>query len=71
MDAIAPDHDAAHFPGALAQSFPGDPEIAELAALALALTDAFVGPDAPPLAAVDIPAIAWDHAILRRVPSAR
>lgn len=70
-DSWSLDHYAAHFPAALAGAFPDDPEIADLAALELALTDAFVGPDPDPLTVADLPAIDWEHAILRWVPTAR
>lgn len=65
------DHYAAHFPAALATAFPQDPEVAELAALELALADAFVGPDAEPLSAAHLAEVNWDEAVLRWVPTAR
>lgn len=70
-DSWSLDHYAAHFPAALAQAFPDDLEVAELASLELALTDAFVGTDAEPLIAAHLPQIDWDRAILRWVPTAR
>ena len=70
-DSWSLDHYAAHFPSALAQAYPDDPEVAELAMLELALTDAFVGPDTDPLTAVGLPEIDWDRAMLHWVATAR
>lgn len=64
------DHYAAHFPAALAAAFPSDREIAELAMLELALSDAFVGPDCEALDAADLPGLDWDRVIVRWVPTA-
>ena len=65
------DHYAAHFPAALAEALPDDPEVAELAALELALAEAFVGPDGAALTLAQLPEVDWDQAVLRWVPSAR
>ena len=65
------DHHATHFPAALAAICPDDPELADLAALELALADAFVGPDADPLGVTDLSDMDWDSVILQRVPTAR
>ncbi|MEP6784350.1 MAG: DNA-binding domain-containing protein [Sphingomonadales bacterium] len=56
------------FPATLALLYPDDPEVAELADLELALAEAFVGPDAEPLAAEQIARADWDRAILRFTP---
>ncbi len=65
------DHYTAFFPPALATACPHEPEVAELAALELALTDAFVGLDCEVLDATELPHIDWDRAIVRWVPTAR
>ena len=70
-DSWSLDHYASHFPAALAEACPDDPEVAELAALELALADAFVGRDAEPMDAACLPDIDWDHAVLRWVPGSR
>lgn len=70
-DSWSLDHYAAHFPSALAAAFPSDRDVAELAMLELALTDAFVGPDCEALDPADLPHIDWDRAIVRWVPTAR
>ncbi len=57
------------FPATLALLYPDDPEVGELADLEFALTEAFVGPDAEPLAAERIAQIDWDRAILRFTPT--
>ncbi len=56
------------FPTTLRDLYPQDPEIAELAALELALSEAFVAIDTPPLA-IDLAAVDWDHAQFEFVPS--
>lgn len=56
------------FPATLRNLHPNDPEIADLAMLELALAEAFVATDAPPLAA-DLAAIDWDRARFYFVPS--
>lgn len=70
-DSWSLDHYAAHFPDALAVALPNDREIAELAALEQALTDAFIGPDAATLTPAQLADIDWDTAVLRLVPTAR
>ena len=76
IDAVPP-HDwtldayALGFPAGLHGQFPDDPEIAELAALELALGEAFVAGDAAALAPEALGEVDWDHARLRLVPSAR
>lgn len=70
-DSWSLDHYAAHFPPALAAAFPSDPDVAELAMLELALSDAFVGPDCQALDAGELPWIDWDSATVRWVPTAR
>lgn len=57
------------FPATLALLYPDDPEVGELADLELALGEAFVGPDAEPLAADRIAQVDWDRAILRFTPT--
>lgn len=57
------------FPATLALLYPDDPEVNELADLELALAEAFVGPDAEPLAAERIAQVDWDRAILRFTPT--
>ena len=76
IDARAPaswslDHYATHFPQALVKQWADDHEVGELAALELALSDAFVGPDAEAVASEDLPLVDWNNAILRWVPTAR
>ncbi|MGF7171968.1 hypothetical protein FHS91_003671 [Sphingobium xanthum] len=56
------------FPATLAMLYPIDPEVAELAALELALADAFVGPDVNRLAAEQIASADWDCVTLLFVP---
>jgi hypothetical protein len=70
-DSWSLDHYAVHFPVALTEALPDDPEVAELAMLEQALTDAFVGPDAMALSPDQLPHIDWDGALLRLVPTAR
>lgn len=64
------DHYAAHFPAALAEQLPAEPEVGELAALELALTNAFVGADGVALAVSSLANIDWDGAVLHWVPNA-
>ncbi|MBK6298936.1 MAG: putative DNA-binding domain-containing protein [Sphingomonadales bacterium] len=68
-DSWSLDHYAAHFPGALAEAMPEDPEVAELAMLEQALADAFVGQDAIALTPDQLAYIDWDTAMLRLVPT--
>ncbi|NRF71484.1 putative DNA-binding domain-containing protein [Aquincola sp. S2] len=60
------------FAGWLAEAWPGDPEVAELAQLDAALRRAFDGQDEAPLgleALAALPPDAWDSAVLRWHPS--
>lgn len=57
------------FPATLAERFPHDAEVVELARLELALTEAFITPDGAVLSIGDLPSIDWDEALLRLVPS--
>lgn len=70
-DSWSLDHYTAYFPAALAQALSESPEVAELAALEQALTDAFVGPDAATLTPDQLGGIDWDTVVLRLVPTAR
>lgn len=56
------------FPATLALLYPGDPEVAELAWLDMALGEAFVGPDGPALGG-DLAGVDWDRAVLRFTPT--
>lgn len=56
------------FPATVRDLYPEDPEIAELAALELALSEAFVAIDTPPIA-IDLASVDWDHAQFEFVPS--
>lgn len=57
------------FPETLELLFPNDPEIGELGWLDLALSEAFVGPDADPIDPAALGAVDWDHAVLRLGPT--
>ena len=57
------------FPETLRLLFSGDPEIAELGWLDLALSEAFVAPDADPLDSQALGAVDWDSAVLRLSPT--
>lgn len=57
------------FPATLALLYHDDAEIVELATLELALDEAFVGPDAPPIAADALGLLDWDRARLTFVPT--
>jgi len=57
------------FPATLAMLYPIDPEVAELAALELALADAFVGADAPRLTADQVATADWDSVTLLFTPT--
>jgi hypothetical protein len=70
-DSWSLDHYAAHLPLALAGQWSDDPEVGDLAALELALGDAFVGADAEALTPDCLPLVDWDKAVLRWVPTAR
>lgn len=56
------------FPTTLAILYPGDPEVAELAWLDMALGEAFVGPDSTVLGD-DLAHVDWDRAVLRFTPT--
>lgn len=56
------------FPATLRTLCPDDPEVGDLATIEWALSEAFVAPDAPPLAA-DLTTIDWDKARIGLVPS--
>lgn len=60
---------AAGFPDTLERLYPDDPEIAELGWLDLALSEAFVGPDAQPIDPAGLGEIDWDRAVLRLAPT--
>lgn len=64
LDAYADD-----FPETLDLLFRDDPEIAELGWLDLALSDAFVGPDAAPIGPDRLGEVDWDRATLRLSPT--
>lgn len=57
------------FPETLDVLFGAEPEVAELGWLDLALSEAFVGPDAEPVDPAMLGAIDWDNAVLRFVPT--
>jgi hypothetical protein len=57
------------FPATLAQLYPDDPEVSELAWIECALGEAFVGPDAPTVAVVGLGGVDWDRAVLRFTPT--
>lgn len=57
------------FPATLALLHPVDPEVTELASLELALAEAFVRPDAPPLAAARLAAVDWESAVIVFTPT--
>jgi hypothetical protein len=57
------------FPATLALLYPGDPEVAELAWLDMALDEAFVARDADALAADALGGVDWDRAVLQVTPS--
>lgn len=57
------------FPATLAMLYPDDPEIAELAWIDCALSEAFVGPDHATLGIDAIATIDWDRAILDFTPT--
>ena len=63
------------YPGGLVESlrhmWPGDPEVAELAALEWQLAEAFVAADDRPLTPADLPRLDWERTSLRLVASAR
>lgn len=57
------------FPATLALIYSDDPEVAELAAIELALEEAFVGADATALTIADMSDIDWESAVLRLLPT--
>lgn len=57
------------FPDSLERLFAADTGIPELGWLDLALSEAFVGPDAPPLDAAALAEVDWDAAVLRIAPT--
>ena len=59
----------AGFADTLAGLYPQDREVAEIAWLDQALSNAFTAPDATPLSAQAIAQIDWDHAILTLTPT--
>lgn len=60
---------ASGFPETLQRLFPDDPEIFELGWLDLALSEAFVGPDAASIDPATLAAVDWDKAVLRFAPT--
>ncbi len=64
LDAYAKD-----FPDTLDRLFADDPEIAELGWLDLALSEAFVGPDADPVDPAALGEVDWDNAVFRLAPT--
>ncbi|KRB86307.1 hypothetical protein ASE00_06195 [Sphingomonas sp. Root710] len=60
---------ATGFPETLDLLFVDAPEVVELGWLDLALSEAFVGPDADSLDPATLGAIDWDNAVLRLVPT--
>jgi hypothetical protein len=59
------------FAATLAELFPDNPDVDELAWIELALSDAFVAADAAPLAADALAAADWEQVRLRFAPSLR
>lgn len=62
------DHYPRDFPSSLAALYPDDPEVADLASLELALSEAFVAPGGSPLKSV-ADDIDWDNAAFEFLPS--
>ncbi|KKC27851.1 HvfC/BufC N-terminal domain-containing protein [Sphingomonas sp. SRS2] len=60
---------AGGFPETLELLFGDEPEIAELGWLDLALSEAFVGPDADSIDPASLGAVDWDNAVLRLAPT--
>lgn len=60
---------SAGFPETLELLFGDAPEVAELGWLDLALSEAFVGPDADPIDPAALGAVDWDDAALRLAPT--
>jgi hypothetical protein len=65
------DHYPDDFPSTLAHNYPRDAEVAELAMLELALSQAFVAADSVPVAPGDLAGVEWDRARLNLTPSLR
>lgn len=57
------------FPDTLAQLYPADPEVVELARLEYALDDVLVGADAEPVTAATAAEVDWDHAVIHFAPT--
>jgi len=57
------------FPEMLAEVYPDDPEVAELARLDWALRRAFDGEDARPIGAADLADVDWETAMFRFTPT--
>ena len=57
------------FPDTLERLFPDDPEVVELGWLDLALSEAFVGPDADPVDPALLGEVDWDNAVIRLAPT--
>jgi hypothetical protein len=57
------------FPDTLERLFPDDPEVSELGWLDLALSEAFVGPDADPVDPAALGAVDWDNAVFKLAPT--
>lgn len=57
------------FPDTLARLHPGDPEVAEIAALDWALRRVFDGPDAAPIAPERLASVDWESAVLVLAPT--
>ena len=68
-DAWTLDAYAAGFGATLELVFPNNPDVWELAWIELALADAFVAADAPPLPAESLARVDWERARLRLAPS--
>ena len=64
LDAYARD-----FPASLSTLYKDDPEVAEIAALELAVEDVFVGADAATVTVADMAGIDWNRATLALVPA--
>lgn len=74
IDAVPPsswtlDAYARDFPTTLARLFIDDPEVAELAAIELALEEVFVGADAEAMAVADLANVDWDRAAIQLIPA--
>lgn len=65
------DHYPAEFRATLSKLYPSDAEVAELALLELALSEAFVAADAPPVTAGELAEVDWNTARMHLSPSLR